>query len=148
MICVITQVKFHVISLHKLRSCSSDPNISSVHYLNVEQLTKALTSLFNLYDANRSSNSIYENEAEFHSFYVLLHLDSNSQPTVDLCFIGVVNSFCSFLIAALCCVLNTWNIAVSDPQGESLSLWFRHVPIPIIKSKEMCFARRILRYFP
>ncbi|XP_059434040.1 SAC3 family protein C isoform X1 [Corylus avellana] len=105
-------VKFHVISLHKLRSCSSDPNISSVHYLNMEQLAKALTSLFNLYDANRCSDSIYENEAEFHSFYVLLHLGSNSQPT-----------------------------------GESLSLWFRHVPIPIIKSKEMCFARRILRFF-
>lgn len=44
--------------------------------------------------------------------------------------------------------LKTWNVAISDPQGESLSLWFRQVPIPIIKSKEMCFARRILRYFP
>lgn len=35
----------------------------------------------------------------------------------------------------------------SEPQGEALSLWFRHVPIPIIHSKEMCFARRILRYY-
>ncbi|XP_050282777.1 SAC3 family protein C [Quercus robur] len=104
-------VRFHVMSLHKLRSCTNE-NISSVHYLNMEQLTKALTTLFNLYDANRSSESINENEAEFRSFYVLLHLGSNSQPT-----------------------------------GESLSLWFRQVPIPIIKSKEMCFARRILRFF-
>ncbi|XP_030966572.1 SAC3 family protein C [Quercus lobata] len=104
-------VRFHVMSLHKLRSCTNE-NISSVHYLNMEQLTKALTTLFNLYDANRSSESINENEAEFHSFYVLLHLGSNSQPT-----------------------------------GESLSLWFCQVPIPIIKSKEMCFARRILRFF-
>ncbi|KAK4592390.1 hypothetical protein RGQ29_016790 [Quercus rubra] len=85
-------VRFHVMSLHKLRSCTNE-NISSVHYLNMEQLTKALTTLFNLYDANRSSESINENE------------------------------------------------------GESLSLWFRQVPIPIIKSKEMCFARRILRFF-
>ncbi|KAL0007337.1 hypothetical protein SO802_008839 [Lithocarpus litseifolius] len=104
-------VRFHVMSFHKLRSCTNE-NISSVHYLNMEQLTKALTTLFNLYDANRSSESINENEAEFRSFYVLLHLGSNSQPT-----------------------------------GESLSLWFRQVPIPIIKSKEMCFARRILRFF-
>ncbi|KAL4600380.1 hypothetical protein ACB092_11G195400 [Castanea dentata] len=104
-------VRFHVRSLHKLRSCTNE-NISSVHYLNMEQLTKALTTLFNLYDINRSSESINENEAEFCSFYVLLHLGSNSQPT-----------------------------------GESLSLWFRQVPIPIIKSKEMGFARRILRFF-
>lgn len=32
-------------------------------------------------------------------------------------------------------------------QGEALSLWFRHVPYAIIKSKEMEFARRLLRYF-
>lgn len=147
LICIIIQVRFHVMSLHKLRSCTNE-NISSVHYLNMEQLTKALTTLFNLYDANRSSESINENEADFCSFYVLLHLGSNSQPTVDLYFIGVVNSFGSFLIATLCWVLKTWNVAISDPQGESLSLWFRQVPIPIIKSKEMCFARRILRYFP
>lgn len=146
LICVIIQVKFHVMSLHKLRSCSN-ANISSVHYLNMEQLTKALTTLFNLYDANRNSDSIYENEAEFFSFYVLLHLGYNTQPTVDLYFIGVVNSFGSFLIIALCWVLKTWNTAISDSQGELLSLWFRHMPVPIINSKEMCFARRILRYF-
>ncbi|KAJ4720482.1 SAC3 family protein 2 [Melia azedarach] len=105
-------VKFHVISHHKLQSSCSSSNIASLHYLNFEQLTKALTSLYNLYEANRSSNPICENEAEFRSFYVLLHLDSNAQP-----------------------------------MGESLSLWFRHVPTPVIKSKEMGFARRVLRYF-
>ncbi|XP_073144135.1 SAC3 family protein C isoform X2 [Henckelia pumila] len=31
--------------------------------------------------------------------------------------------------------------------SESLSLWFRHLPALIIKSKEMCFARRILRCY-
>ncbi|KAJ6702393.1 GERMINAL-CENTER ASSOCIATED NUCLEAR PROTEIN [Salix koriyanagi] len=105
-------VKFHVISHLKLQRCGSSPNISSVHYLNMEQLTKALTSLYNLYDANRDSSTVYRNEAEFRSLYVLLHLDSNSQP-----------------------------------MGESLSLWFRCVPHPIIRSKEMCFARSVLRFY-
>ncbi|KAF8403558.1 hypothetical protein HHK36_011662 [Tetracentron sinense] len=75
----------------------------------MEQLTKSLASLYGLYDANRSFN-INENEAEFRSFYVLLHLVFNSQST-----------------------------------GETLALWFRCVASPIIKSIEMCFARRILR---
>ncbi|XP_038690546.1 SAC3 family protein C [Tripterygium wilfordii] len=105
-------VKFHVISHHQLRSCNSNPNMSSVHYLNMEQLKKTLTSLYNLYEVNQSSNSCHENEPEFRSLYVLLHLDSNSQA-----------------------------------MGESLSLWFRLLPSPIIKSKEMCFARSTLRYF-
>ncbi|XP_056164510.1 SAC3 family protein C isoform X1 [Syzygium oleosum] len=35
----------------------------------------------------------------------------------------------------------------SLPEGERLSLFFRRVPTPVIKSKEMSFARRILRYF-
>ncbi|KAK4365821.1 hypothetical protein RND71_013701 [Anisodus tanguticus] len=104
-------VKFHIISQHKLRRCSGS-NISSLSYLNMEQLTKALTTLFNLYEANRTSESILKNEAEFFSFYVLLHLDSKTQET-----------------------------------GETLSLWFRCVPSYIMKSTEMIFARKILRYF-
>ncbi|KAL9448049.1 hypothetical protein AB3S75_015507 [Citrus x aurantiifolia] len=105
-------VTFHVISHHKLRSSCSSSSTSSLHYLNLEQLTKALTSLYNLYEANRSSQPIHEKESEFRSFYVLLHLDS-----------------------------------IGQPMGESLSLWFRHMPFPIIKSKEMWFARQALRYF-
>ncbi|XP_012068746.1 SAC3 family protein C isoform X2 [Jatropha curcas] len=103
-------VKFHVVSHHKLLCCGSNANISSVHHLNMEQLIKSLTSLYALYDENR--DPIYENEAEFRSLYVLLHLDSRSQPA-----------------------------------GESLSLWFRRVPRPIIRSKEMYFARSVLRSF-
>ncbi|EPS68192.1 hypothetical protein M569_06578, partial [Genlisea aurea] len=30
---------------------------------------------------------------------------------------------------------------------EPLSLWFRRVPTRILKSREMCFARRLLRYY-
>ncbi|XP_024018090.1 SAC3 family protein C isoform X2 [Morus notabilis] len=74
-------VKFHVISHYKLRNHSSFQDASSLHYLNLEQLTKSLTSLFDLYE------------------------------------------------------------------GESLSLWFRHVPSSIMRSKEMCFARELLRFF-
>lgn len=77
-------VKFHVISHHKLQSLGGSPNILSACYLNMEQLTKTLTSLYNLYDENRNSTSVYENEAEFRSFYVLLHLSSDSQQTVHL----------------------------------------------------------------
>ncbi|GMP40993.1 hypothetical protein CsSME_00011249 [Camellia sinensis var. sinensis] len=73
-------VKFHVISHHKLRRCSNSPNISSKYYLNMEQLTKALTSLYHLYEANRNIQSIYENEAEFRSLYVLLHLGCDNKP--------------------------------------------------------------------
>ncbi|KAL5061936.1 hypothetical protein RYX36_023673 [Vicia faba] len=105
-------VKFHVISHRKLWCSTGDPNIASMHHLNMEQLTKTLSSLFNLYEANRNSNDLHENEAEFHSFYVLLNLGSHSKP-----------------------------------MGEPLSLWFSHVSTPILKSKEMRFARRIVRSF-
>ena len=87
------QVKFHVISHYRLRSCGSSQDTSSLHYLNMEQLTKTLTSLFDLYEANQSLNSACKNEAEFRSFYVLLHFGSNSRPMVDLHFITIVVQF-------------------------------------------------------
>lgn len=91
-ICFV-QVKFHVISHHKLRSSSDDSTISSMLHLNMEQLTKALTSLYHLYEANRGSISTYENEPEFHSLYVLLHLDCNGQAMVGLTFFLIHLSF-------------------------------------------------------
>ncbi|MBA0839814.1 hypothetical protein Goarm_005508 [Gossypium armourianum] len=78
----------------------------------MEQLTKALASLYVLYEANRNNNFVYENEAQFRSFYVLLHLDSKNQQ-----------------------------------MEESLSYWFRNVPSPVMKSKEMHFARQVLRFY-
>lgn len=104
-------VKFHVESHHRLRSCGSS-SISSLQFLNMEQLTKTLTSLYILYEANRRSNSIYTNEAELRSLYVLLHLDSKSLHT-----------------------------------EESLSFWFCRVPSLLMKSKEMHFARKVLRFY-
>lgn len=73
----LIQVKFHVISRQRLQSCSGT-SISSMHHLNMEQLAKTLTSLYNIYDANRKPDYIYENEAEFRSLYVLLHLNPSS----------------------------------------------------------------------
>ncbi|PKI68746.1 SAC3 family protein C [Punica granatum] len=35
----------------------------------------------------------------------------------------------------------------SPMKGESLALWFRHVPASVIRSKEMIFARTVLRCF-
>uniref|UniRef100_A0A1J3IX93 SAC3 family protein 1 n=1 Tax=Noccaea caerulescens TaxID=107243 RepID=A0A1J3IX93_NOCCA len=104
-------VKFHVISRQRLQSCSGT-SISSMHHLNMEQLAKTLTSLYNIYDANRKPDYIYENEAEFRSLYVLLHLDPSS---------GVM--------------------------GEPLSLWFRKLTSALIKSKEICFVRNLLRSY-
>jgi hypothetical protein len=43
-------------------------------------------------------------------------------------------------------VLNMWIVTIFHQKGESLSLWFRFVLHPIIRSKEMCFARSVLRY--
>ncbi|XVE68464.1 hypothetical protein DITRI_Ditri09bG0070800 [Diplodiscus trichospermus] len=84
-------VKFHVVSHHRLRNCGSS-STSSLQYLNMEQLTKTLASLYILYEANHSSNSFYENE-------------------------------------------------------ESLSFWFCRVPSLVMKSKEMHFARQVLRFY-
>ncbi|KMS98208.1 hypothetical protein BVRB_4g094720 [Beta vulgaris subsp. vulgaris] len=106
-------VKFHVTSHYKLRRCEGDiTTLSSIHHLNLEQLTKCLASLYSLYDMNRTSDSFFDNEAEFRSLYVLLHLDSHSHSA-----------------------------------GESLSLWFSHLSSFIISSKEMSFARRVLRFY-
>ena len=137
-------MKFHIISHHKLRSCSSKPSFSSVHYLNMEQLKKCLISLYALYKENRNSNSIYKNEPEFYSFHVLLHLGSNSQPLVDTCF-HCLFEFIFFSISC-CLVLVSEYVTISVLKGESLSLWLGHVPSLILKSKEMCFARRLLRW--
>ena len=105
----------------------------------MEQLKKCLKSLYVLYEENRDSNSIYENEPEFRSFHVLLHLGSNSQPLVDPCF------HCLFDLFQYLAVLVSEFVSISVLKGESLSLWLSHVPSAILKSKEMFFARRLIR---
>lgn len=103
-------VKFHILSYHHLHRSSGTPDTASMSHLNVEQLMKALTTLFSLYEANRASHSMSQNEAEFYSLHLLLHLGS-------------------------------------DNRGEPLALWFRRIPSPIMKSREMHFAREILRCY-
>lgn len=60
----------------------SDSNIAALHQLNLEQLGKTLTSLYNLYELNRDSDSVYEKEPEFRSLYVLLNLGYGSRQKV------------------------------------------------------------------
>ncbi|KAL6328033.1 hypothetical protein AAG906_033300 [Vitis piasezkii] len=88
-----------------------------IHYLNMEH-EKVSISLYALSEENRNSNSIYKNESSFAHFTF-------------------------FFILAL--TTNHWWILASI--GESLSLWLGRVPSLILKSKEMCFARRLLRLF-
>ncbi|XP_027908853.1 SAC3 family protein C isoform X2 [Vigna unguiculata] len=42
-------------------------------------------------------------------------------------------------------IVNHKAIYLYERMGEPLSVWFRRVSTPVLKSKEMCFARRILR---
>ncbi|KAM0947886.1 hypothetical protein DsansV1_C07g0072401 [Dioscorea sansibarensis] len=67
-------VKFHIISHCKLARYSGKSDESSLYYLNMEQLMKCLLSLFDMYDMARRSKGVMKNEAEFRSYYVLLHL--------------------------------------------------------------------------
>lgn len=90
------QVKFHIISYHHLHRSSRTPNTASMSHLNLEQLMKALTTLFTLYEVNRASHSMSQNEAEFFSLYLLLHLGPDNQ---------VMQSSSYFIICLLTCSL-------------------------------------------
>lgn len=81
----LVQVKFHIKSHLKLLHRES-VTISSIHYLNLEQLKKSLKTLYDLYDVNRRSGFVSKHEAEFYSFHVLLHLGSNCSTMVKLPF--------------------------------------------------------------
>lgn len=74
------QVKFHINSLHKLVSHKNDSDESSRQYLNMEQLTKTLMSLYSLYAVGHFSS---KNEDEFYSFYILLNLHPHSRLMVN-----------------------------------------------------------------
>lgn len=77
-------IEFHIISHQKLAKRRSDPDSSSLHYLNMEQLTKCLLSLYKIYDINRIPEFIIKKENEFHSFYVLLHLGFKNPIMVNI----------------------------------------------------------------
>ncbi|XP_039136345.1 SAC3 family protein C isoform X5 [Dioscorea cayenensis subsp. rotundata] len=70
----VKKVKFHITSHCKLARYSGKSDESSLYYLNMEQLMKCLLSIFDMYDMARRSKGVIKNEAEFRSYYVLLHL--------------------------------------------------------------------------
>ena len=77
--CVV-QVRFHILSEYELHQRRSVGHISDSH-LNLQQLSKSLLGLFNLYSAN--SHEKHTNEAEFRAYYVLLNLGSNNRYQVE-----------------------------------------------------------------
>lgn len=105
-------IKFHILSHQRLARSFQDADASSLCYLNMEQLMKCLLSLFDMYHIIRKSNSYSNKEAEYYSFYVLLHLGCKIPKMVD-----------------------------------SLSLWYGQLTASIIRSKEIIFARTILRCY-
>ncbi|KQK21676.1 SAC3 family protein C [Brachypodium distachyon] len=105
-------IKFHILSHQKLSRSCQDSDASSMCYLNTEQLMKCLVSLFEMYHTINKSNYHSNKEAEYYSFYVLLHLGCKIPKMAD-----------------------------------SLSLWYSHLATSIVRSKEMIFARTILRCY-
>ncbi|KAL6902096.1 hypothetical protein ACP4OV_004972 [Aristida adscensionis] len=105
-------VKFHITSHQRLARSYQDSDASSLCYLNMEQLTKCLLSLFDMYHIVHKSNMYSNNEAEYYSCYVLLHLGCKIPKMVD-----------------------------------SLSLWYGQLATPIRQSKEMVFAKALLRCY-
>lgn len=74
-------VTFHIRSHQRLAQYSDDA--SSLSYLNMEQLTKCLLSLYDMYRVLHKCDSHSKNEAEYYSFYVLLHLGCKVPKTID-----------------------------------------------------------------
>uniref|UniRef100_A0A0D9VU21 SAC3/GANP/THP3 conserved domain-containing protein n=1 Tax=Leersia perrieri TaxID=77586 RepID=A0A0D9VU21_9ORYZ len=109
---IVNEQAIHIYEDVRLASSYQDSDASSMCYLNMEQLMKCLLSLFDMYDAIHKNNSQSSKEAEYYSFYVLLHLGCKIPKMVD-----------------------------------SLSLWYGHLPASIVRSKEMIFARSILRCY-
>lgn len=69
-------VRFHILSQHKLHHLGHSKDTSLLH-LNLEQLSKCLKSLLDLYDVTRKSEYQSENQAEFYCYYVLMNLGSH-----------------------------------------------------------------------
>ncbi|KAM3410508.1 hypothetical protein ACQJBY_002613 [Aegilops geniculata] len=105
-------IKFHILSHQRLARSCQDSDASSLCYLNTEQMMKCLLSLFDMYHTIHKINSQSNKEAEYYSFFVLLHL------------------------------------GCKIPQmANSLSFWYSQLPASIVRSKEMIFARTILRCY-
>ncbi|KAJ1297124.1 hypothetical protein BS78_01G354000 [Paspalum vaginatum] len=105
-------VTFHIRSHQRLAMSCQDSDASSLCHLNIEQLTKCLLSLYDMYHVLHKCGSHSKNEAEYYSFYVLLHLGCKIPKMID-----------------------------------SVSFWYGQLDIPVRRSKEMVFARTLLRCY-
>ncbi|KAL6593913.1 hypothetical protein ACP70R_048814 [Stipagrostis hirtigluma subsp. patula] len=76
-------VKFHITSHQRLARSCQDSDASSLCYLNMEQLMKCLLSLFEMYHMTHKSSARSNNEAEYYSLYVLLHLGCKIPKMAD-----------------------------------------------------------------
>ncbi|URE31266.1 SAC3/GANP/Nin1/mts3/eIF-3 p25 family [Musa troglodytarum] len=142
----ICHVKFHIVSHNRLVMCWGKSDLSSLCHLNIEQLMKCLLTLFKLYDLNRLSRSLHTNEAEFYSFFVLLHLGGKIQKMVSFWLLCVYIISFSTSMFALIRVHDHFTAVLFVQQGDSLSLWYRQLSLPILQSKKMHFARALIRY--
>ncbi|WVZ56946.1 hypothetical protein U9M48_007406 [Paspalum notatum var. saurae] len=108
----VKKVSFHIRSHQRLALSCQDSDASSLCHLNMEQLTKCLLSLYDMYHVLHKCGSHSKNEAEYYSFYVLLHLGCKIPKMID-----------------------------------SVSFWYGQLAIPVRRSKEMVFARTLLRCY-
>ncbi|KAF8721031.1 hypothetical protein HU200_023444 [Digitaria exilis] len=76
-------VAFHIRSHQRLARSCQDSDASSLCFLNMEQLTKCLLSLFDMYHVIHESGTHSKREGEYYSFYVLLHLGCKIPKIVD-----------------------------------------------------------------
>jgi hypothetical protein len=73
--CKWVQVRFHILSQHELCDLNRKSAKQIDTYLNLQQLSKSLHSLLNLYVSLEGNGGYHsENEAEFYAYYVLLNL--------------------------------------------------------------------------
>ncbi|KAG6541826.1 hypothetical protein Mapa_016842 [Marchantia paleacea] len=73
-------VRFHIISQHELRELNRKRSKQIDTHLNLQQLSKSLYSLLNLYISLGGEDGVQlDDEAEFHAYYVLLNLGSHGQ---------------------------------------------------------------------
>ncbi|CAM6087046.1 unnamed protein product [Calypogeia fissa] len=73
-------VRFHILSEHELRDLNRKRSKQFDTHLNLQQLSKSLHSLLNLYvSLGGNGGAHFTNEAEFHAYYVLLNLGNHGR---------------------------------------------------------------------
>lgn len=82
MICM--QVRFHIMSERELQEQIAGLRNDADSQLNLQQLSKSLLTLLNLYSAvEAEASSGWAHEAEFHGYYVLLNLGDRGHSKAE-----------------------------------------------------------------